>query len=235
MMPLVSVMMPAYNAAKYIGDAIASMQEQTYLDWELIIVDDGSSDNTYEIALEASLKDDRIRVIGIDHAGCPTARNAAINACNGDMIARLDADDMQTADRLERQVNRLLSEDNLDLVTCGYAWLKGAKIIPRPSRGMVADDYFAGKGGPPCATILAWCYVYEAVGPFETEQLAGSDGDWNFRALVAGFEWGHITNPMYYQRRHPDQLSQSMRRMQRAVHEAAREKYEKLRDRSGEA
>lgn len=223
--PLVSVMMPAYNAGRFIGEAIASMQEQTYKDWELVIVDDGSTDDTYDLALVQSLHDSRIRVIGIEHAGCPTARNSALYACNGDIIARLDADDVQKAERLEKQVELLMSRDDLDIVTCGYAWLKDGKIIPKPSRRMVGEDYFAGKGGPPCATIVAWNYVYEKVGDFNIMQLAGSDGDWNFRALAAGMNWDHITNPMYYQRRHPGQLSQFMRKKQRAVHEAAREKY----------
>lgn len=233
--PLVSVMMPAYNAEKFLPAAIASMQEQTYKDWELIIVNDGSEDKTYETALIRSFDDSRIRLIDSLHYGCPTARNKALEACNGSIIARLDADDTQTETRLECQVEHLLNRADLDIVTCGYSWLKGDTIIPRGSSAMVADDYFAGKPGPPCATVVAWEYVYRKVGGFDTTQLAGSDGDWNFRALIADMKWGHLTDRLYYQRRHPDQLSQSMSRMQRAVHETSREKYAKLRNRTGEA
>lgn len=223
--PLVSVMMPAYNAAEFLPAAILSMQEQTYKDWELIVVDDGSTDDTYDLALIRSFDDDRIRVIESPHAGCPTARNIAVEASNGELIARLDADDVHSKDRLEKQVEFLLSEPKLDIVTCGYSWLKGGLTTLRASKRMIAKDYFEGRGGPPCATIVAWRYVYDRVGSFKTEQLAGSDGDWNFRALVLNMKWGHIDEPLYVQRRHPNQLSQSMRRMQRAVHEKAREKY----------
>ncbi len=232
----VSVMMPAYNAEEFLPAAILSMQAQTHRNWELIIVDDGSTDNTHDIAFLASLHDERIRVIGITHAGCPTARNRAILESNGDIIARMDADDVQDPTRLEKQVNMLLLDDGPDIVTCGYSWLKDGTFTLRSSRPMIAKDYFAGRGGPPCATIVAWGYVYEAVGGFKTDQLAGSDGDWNFRALVADMTWGHINKPLYSQRRHPNQLSQSMRGMQRAVHHKAREQYlEAFRNRTRKA
>lgn len=231
--PIVSVMMPAWNAEKFLPEAILSMQEQTYKDWELIIVDDGSEDETYNVALLRSFDDNRIRVIEIPHAGCPTARNIAIAECNGDIIARLDADDVHDATRLEKQVSFLLINEEIDIVTCGYSWLKNGKITPKGSNPMVAENYFAGQGGPPCATIVAWKHVYQKVGEFKTDQLAGSDGDWNFRALVVGMKWGHIDEPLYIQRRHSNQLSQSMRRMQRAVHNQAREQYfEEFRNRT---
>ena len=232
----VSVMMPAYNAAKFIPEAILSMQEQTYKDWELLIVDDGSTDDTYDLALLRSFDDPRIRVIESPHAGCPTARNLAMHFATGDIIARLDADDLHSRCRIEKQVDYLRHNPAIDLVTCGYSWLKNGIVTPRVSKPMVAESYFAGRGGPPCATIVAWKCAYDKIGPFKIDQLAGSDGDWNFRALVAGMQWGHIDEPMYIQRRHPGQLSQSMRSMQRAVHEKARERYsEEFRNRAREA
>ena len=70
-LPLVSIMMPAWNSGSYIDDAIVSCQDQTYKNWELCIVDDGSDDNTYQIALDASLLDSRIRIEQQYHQGCP--------------------------------------------------------------------------------------------------------------------------------------------------------------------
>lgn len=227
-MPLVSVMMPAYNASEFISEAIQSMQAQTYKDWQLCIVDDGSEDLTAEIAQTHANNDGRIIVDKIEHAGCPSARNHCLQIATGDIIAKLDADDLHEPERIERQVMFLL-DNPVDMVTCEMTWLKGNIKLQKNVGGMDAKAYIEGQSnGPVCASIVAWTRVYDEVGPFKTNQLAGSDGDWNFRAVVAGMKWGHIPQHWYHQRRHPGQLSQSMRGMQRKVHEEARAKYAKL-------
>jgi len=234
-MPLISVMMPAWNASWFISDAIKSMQAQTYKDWQLIIVDDGSDDLTKEIAQSHANNDSRIIVDQIDHAGCPSARNKCLEIATGDIIARLDADDTHEPIRLESQVQYLLDCD-VDIVTCEMTWLKGIVKLQKHVGAMDIDKYMAGESnGPVCASTVAWSRVYDVVGAFKTTQLAGSDGDWNFRAVVAGMRWGHLPYHWYNQRRHAGQLSQSMRGMQRKTHEEARarykEQYESLRDR----
>jgi len=231
--PLVSVMMPAYNASSYISDAIRSMQAQTYEDWQLCVVDDGSDDNTALIAQTFANTDGRIVVEKIAHAGCPVARNTALEMATGDIIARLDADDTHNPLRLEAQVNRLLKTD-ADIVTCNMNWLKGKVLLQRPPSPMNARAYMVGKtNGPCCASIVAWSRVYSEVGGFDPKLLAGSDGDWNFRAILKDMTWSHYNKHWYNQRRHSTQLSQAMRSMQRKVHEDCRKKYyESFRNRS---
>ena len=100
----VSVLMPAYNAAGTIGQAAISLQRQTLADFEVVAVDDGSTDGTGEILDELSSADPRIRPIHLPHSGLIPALNAGIEACPGDLIARMDADDICHPERLRMQV-----------------------------------------------------------------------------------------------------------------------------------
>lgn len=226
--PLVSVMMPAWNTSRFISDAIKSMQQQTYQNWQLCIVDDGSDDLTYEIA-QTFLIDPRICVTQILHSGCPTARNACLKMAEGDIIARLDADDTHEPERLEQQVNFLLENDDSDIVTCNMNWLKGGMKLQKKTGAMIPRTYMSGiSNGPCCASVVAWKRVYDLIGDFDSHLLAGSDGDWNFRAIIKKMRWGHLYGYWYNQRRHLGQLSQTMRSVQRRVHAQAREKYSKI-------
>jgi len=225
--PLVSIVMPAYNAGAYIDAAIRSIQEQTYKNWQLCIVDDGSTDLTADFAQTFANTDGRIVVERILHAGCPTARNVSLQIAQGDIIAKLDADDTHEPERIEKQVNYLLKND-VDIVTCEMNWLKGNLKLKKNVGPMRPGLYMTGKSnGPVCASIVTWRRVYDQVGGYDETQLAGSDGDWNFRAVLAGVKWGHLPSHWYNQRRHGNQLSQANRIMQRKVHEEARAKYAK--------
>lgn len=105
MNPKVTVLMPAYNAGKYIGAAIDSVLEQTFADFELLIVDDGSNDDTAEVVQGYS--DLRIRMVRQDRGGVSMALNRGLEAARGEYICRFDADDICFPERLERQVGFL--------------------------------------------------------------------------------------------------------------------------------
>lgn len=89
----ISIIMPMYNKARYVGKAIESVQKQTYLQWELIIVDDGSEDCGYEVCKKYSDSDERIKLTRIANGGVSNARNVALDMAKGDYITFLDADD----------------------------------------------------------------------------------------------------------------------------------------------
>jgi len=112
---LVSVLMPAFNAGQYLGESVQSILDQTYPHFELLILDDGSSDDTYAIA--KSFGDARIRVLRHEHnQGLVITRNDLVKAAKGKYIAFLDADDIALPDRLKAQV-ALLETNTVDL--CG--------------------------------------------------------------------------------------------------------------------
>lgn len=107
---LVSIIMPVFNSSKFIGTAISSVLEQTYQHWELIICDDGSSDNSIVIAREHAVRDSRISVIQNGYEkGAPGARNSCLDVAEGRYIAFLDADDLWLPLKLELQIDFMIS------------------------------------------------------------------------------------------------------------------------------
>jgi glycosyltransferase involved in cell wall biosynthesis len=118
--PLVSIMMPACNAASTLPMALASLLVQTYENWECIIVDDGSCDNTQELL--SSLKDKRFKVISFsENKGRPFARQTALDHISGEFLGMLDADDWYYPRKLELQVQTLIENEKLALVSAGMA------------------------------------------------------------------------------------------------------------------
>lgn len=119
---LVSVIIPAYNAEKYIAETIESVQKQTYSQWEMLITDDGSTDRTADIIREYAEKDARIQYLYQSNGRQGKARNLAIKNARGVLLAFLDADDLWTADKLSEQVP-VFEREQVDLVyTSGYAF-----------------------------------------------------------------------------------------------------------------
>ena len=129
----ISIIMPAYNAEKYISDAIQSVQRQTWADWELIIIDDCSSDHTASIVAACQQQDARIRCFCNPHnMGVAQSRNRGIQLAHGEWIAFLDSDDLWTPEKLEHQLafalrmhsdftftgSSFINEDSLPLSHC---------------------------------------------------------------------------------------------------------------------
>src|SRR5713226_1405415 len=102
--PLISIIMPAYNAERYIAASIESVLSQTYDNWELIIVDDGSRDQTVQIAQGFSASDDRIKYVFQRNRKLASARNTGIRNSTAHLIAFLDTDDLWLSEKLELQV-----------------------------------------------------------------------------------------------------------------------------------
>jgi glycosyltransferase involved in cell wall biosynthesis len=113
--PELSVMMPAFNAARTIGAAIRSVQWQTHREWELIVVDDGSTDNTLDIAQDAARRDSRIKVFRVERQGRGASRNHCLRHCSAPWIAICDADDVSAPQRFERQL-ALARASDVDVV-----------------------------------------------------------------------------------------------------------------------
>lgn len=121
--PLVSVIMPAYNAEKYIEQAIRSVQKQTVRSWELIVVDDRSTDKTAEQIRRLAAEDMRIiPVYSETNHGAAESRNIALRQCRGEFVALLDADDVWHPQKLERELERARKTD-ADLVYSSYAMI----------------------------------------------------------------------------------------------------------------
>ena len=135
--PLISVIIPVYNVEKYLNKCIDSILAQTYKNIEIIIIDDGSTDNCGKICDEYALSDNRIKVIHKSNSGVSAARNDGIEISSGDYIVFVDSDDYVTVDYVECLYNGLL-ENDADMAVCGY-------VIPDAEKcEKIANEFLPG-------------------------------------------------------------------------------------------
>ena len=128
--PLVSIAIPCYNCAPFIDNAVRSVINQTYNNWELLIIDDGSSDNSLEIIRQ--YKDSRISVISDgNNKGLPARLNESIRWAHGEYYARMDADDIMHKERLSKQVAYLLDHPEVDVLGCSAYIINGENQVLR--------------------------------------------------------------------------------------------------------
>lgn len=127
-MPRVSVLLPAFDAERTILSALRSVRRQRFRDFECVVVDDGSTDATAEIAVAFASRDPRFRVVGRRHGGLVASLNAGLEECRGEIVARMDADDLMMRDRIGAQVAALDADPSLAAV--------GTHVTLAPRRGL---------------------------------------------------------------------------------------------------
>ncbi|MDN5850982.1 MAG: glycosyltransferase [Nitrococcus sp.] len=143
--PAVTVLIPVHNRVGYIRDAIDSILAQTFTDFELLIIDDGSSDGSAEAV--AAYPDRRLRLLcNSDNLGIPGSRNRGIDAARGEFLAFLDSDDRARPERLERQVAYLRAHSDYAAVSSWIEWMsEGGKPLGRIKRKAVAAEQIAAE------------------------------------------------------------------------------------------
>lgn len=122
---MISIIMPVYNSEKYISEAIESVCNQSYKNWELLIVNDGSTDYTSKIIDDFAKKDSRIKVFHRKNEGVSMARNFALNQICGEYITFIDSDDMYHADRLKRMLQVFEQHENCEIVFSRHKEFRG--------------------------------------------------------------------------------------------------------------
>lgn len=151
--------MPTYNLAPFIAEAINSVMSQTYTNWELIIVDDGSKDNTKEIVKDLTSKSTKIRYISFEkNKGISKARNHGISLAKGQFLAFLDSDDVWLKEKLEIQTSFLIREKEASFVFSSYRRMssngkKVSSVIPAANR-ISRDELFKGNNIPLLTVII---------------------------------------------------------------------------------
>lgn len=136
---LVSIIVPVYNSERFINDTIKTVKEQTYENWELLLINDCSTDNSKKIIEKYIKEDKRIKLIDLEsNSGAATARNTGINKSNGKYVAFLDADDLWDNKKLEKQI-KFMKENNYTFTFTGYEFAdeegKGnGKIVRVPNK-----------------------------------------------------------------------------------------------------
>ena len=116
--PRVSVLMPVYNAAQTLDEALESVLAQSFSDLEVVAVDDGSQDDSAEVLRAWARRDQRVRPVFAEHAGVVEAPNRGLSFCRGAFVARMDADDRMHPERLQKQVEQFEADPSLSAVSC---------------------------------------------------------------------------------------------------------------------
>lgn len=192
MRPLVSILIPAFNAEGWITDTLRSATSQTWDRKEIIVVDDGSTDRTFEIARQFEAKG--VRVVTQENRGAATTRNTAFSLCQGDYIQWLDADDLLTPDKIARQM-AILEEPDSKRMLISSAWGKffyryhRAEFIPTPLwADLSPTEWLLRKMAlnlhMQTATWLVSRELTEAAGPWNTSLLGDDDGEYFCRVLL---------------------------------------------------
>ena len=208
MAPLVSVIIPTYNRADLVRQALASVKAQTYRDFEIVVVDDGGTDGTYE-ALSA---DPELRVLRHPHRrGVAAARNLGVAAARGEWLAFLDSDDLWLPDKLARQISWLEGQPELLICQTDETWVRrGVRVNKPAAHRKVAGRIFLPSLGrcmiSPSAVILNR-RLLDDHGGFDETLPAAEDYDLWLR-LTWRYEVGLVDEPLVIKRGgHPDQLS----------------------------
>lgn len=221
-MATVSVITPAYNVAPYLADAIESVLAQTFTDLELIVIDDGSRDFTFQIATDYARTDRRIRLVQQENHGISSARNYALRIASGSFLAILDGDDVWLPTYLERQLAILVSDPGCDIVT-GNAWFLGGPLDgqpARPSPDRRAEPTLSQLLEDETAVFIMSVFrrrVYEVIGGFDESMRTNEDYDFWIRAAIAGFRFRRNDEPLGRYRRRDDSLSAGELRMLRGI------------------
>jgi len=211
MAPLVSIVMPCFNAGRWLGAALDSLQRQTHRELEIVAVDDASTDGTPDLLAERARTDPRVRPIRLErNLGPGAAANRGLAEARGQFVARLDADDVAIPVRLEAQL-AFLQQTGVDL--CGSWFVEFGQGIPRTARWPHAEA--AVKAGllfqsPIChPTVMARREVFERH-PYRPDSRLAEDYDLYSRASTE-FRLALVPQALVRYRRHPGQASQARR------------------------
>jgi glycosyltransferase involved in cell wall biosynthesis len=208
--PLVSVIIPTHNRAWILAEAVDSVLAQSFTDYELLVVDDGSTDGT--AALLAGYGP-RLRMEGQSHQGVSAARNRGISRARGELLAFLDSDDLWLPDKLQRQVDFMASRPAALICQTGEVWIRrGVRVNParhqRKLSGMIFEPSLALCLVSPSA-VMARRALFEQVGTFDENLPACEDYDLWLR-VSARFPVHLLDETLVVKRGgHPDQLSRA--------------------------
>lgn len=201
--PSVSCIIPAYNAARFIDEAIQSVVGQTVPVSEIIVVDDGSTDNTLEIVARYG---DSVRIVRQKNAGPAAARNNGVRISSGDFIAFLDSDDLWTAEKLSVQLSQFAVRPELEVC---FADLFNFRA--NTPDGAFRDGYTAVADWPkvpfsPC-TLLARRSAFKIIGEFDETLRRGEDTEWFVRMMMKKVPYEVLKDVLLLRRVHDQNLT----------------------------
>ena len=198
MNPLVSVVIPCFNHGAYLSDAINSILQQTYKNYEIIVVNDGSTESA-TINVLNNLTSPNTTVLNKENGHLASARNFGIKNSKADFILLLDADDKFESTFLEKSVNILLNNHKVGFVSCYYKYFDGSDLLLNYSESGGIEKYLVKNNNVACALIRK--EIWEQVGGYNENYKDGYE-DWDFWIKVTDKGWNGfiIEEPLFYYR-----------------------------------
>jgi glycosyltransferase involved in cell wall biosynthesis len=230
MTPLVSILIPAYNAEQFLAETVRSALNQTWVRKEIIIVDDGSRDGT--LALARQFESPIVKVVTHPNQGAAATRNKAYSLSQGDYIQWLDADDLLGPNKVARQVEEgLAAGSRRTLLSCGWAYFMyrphRARFVPTPLwENLSPLEWMTRKLEHnlhmQTATWLVSRELTDAAGPWNTQLLGDDDGEYFARVLMASDAVRFVPNGRVYYRISPSSrlsyIGRNHRKMEAQLH-----------------
>lgn len=219
-MTKISIVVPVRNGAKFLSEALRSLQKQTFKDWECIVWDDGSTDSSRAIALQFKENDSRFRIGWSEQPeGLPQALNNAYFYAKGDYLGQLDSDDCLVPSCLEECLGVLENEEAIDLVyTDSLVMDENRKLLGwGHSRGRIFDRLTLLQFSPILHFRLIRKELMERLGGYDPRYMFGEDYHFTLRAAwgidsrekrVKAANFYHLQIPLYLRRKHPQQMTQ---------------------------
>ena len=223
MIAKVSVVVPAYNISAYIADALKSLEKQTFRDFEALVVDDGSIDNTAEIVQSFCQRDSRFRLLQKQNGGLASARNYGIARAKGEYIALLDGDDIYLPDKLANHVTQLERASKIGVVYSAsrairddgkptFMALSGKPVKSDPLIALLCKN-FIGHG----SNVVFRRSIFDEVGGFDETLRSCEDVDFWLRiAATRNWEFYRVPKVLCCYRVCPSGLSFNVQQMQRS-------------------
>jgi glycosyltransferase involved in cell wall biosynthesis len=218
-----SIIIPCYNQAHFLNDAINSIIRQDFQKWEVIIVDDGSTDNTLALAEEFATNDERVRVYSKSNGGLSSARNAGIKHATGEVLLFLDSDDFLVDECLGRIRVFFEVVGPVDIIRIGYQHVneRGDKILHRVLPNKLLNyipSIFTTNFGPPNSVIIKKSLAVQ-IGSFDETLQSAEDWDFWMRAVKAGAKVRTLKEVLVSYRYVKNSMSRDGFRMYRAQKE----------------
>ncbi len=218
-MPKVSVVIPAFNAMKYLPQTVESVLQQTFIDFEVLIIDDGSSDSIRQWVNEVT--DLRVKLISQENQGVSVARNTGIAAAQGEYVAFLDADDLWEQTKLEKQVRCLEDNPTVGLV---HTWMAIVDWEGKPTGRVMSSNaegnvwkQLVERNTVACSSVMVRRCCFE-VGVFSPRDVCPVDvEDWEMWIRIAArYPFAVIKEPLMRYRQHPNNTSKNWQSIEQA-------------------
>ena len=200
---LVSCIVPVHNGARFLGEALASIAAQRYRPREIIVVDDGSTDDTARVASECGVP---LQYLRQEQSGGPSARNHGMRRARGSFFAFLDADDRWHPDKLTIQMARFEARPELD-ISLGHVQNFWMPEVDAERIQLAGHRRAAPIPGYTASTLVARREVFDRLGPFKAEMKHGEQTEWFLRARESGAEIELLPDVLLERRLHGDNVS----------------------------